>query len=78
MAKLRALYYKARMKLQYWWAWNRYHIPHMLFKWNVDDEGDICFRLFFLINFIKYKEHTIIKLGWYDYNAAPKYVGVRA
>ena len=78
MAKLRALYWKAKAKVQYWYAWSRYHIPHMLFKWTKDEEGDICFRLFFIFNFIKYKEHTIFKFGYLNYEDAPRHIGVRA
>lgn len=52
----------------------RYHVVHSMFKWTKDEEGDITFRLFWLLNFTKYKEHTIIKFGWLNYEPASKYV----
>lgn len=40
-----------------------YRITHSLFYWGVDVDGDLVFRLFYVLSFTKYKEHTLIKIG---------------
>lgn len=82
MERIRALkwkllnkYFAAKSKLHYWYVCNCYHIPHTLFKWTQDEEGDICFRLFIVFHFVKYKEHTIFRFGFIDMKNAPKYIG---
>jgi hypothetical protein len=53
----------------------KYRLEHWFFQWRVDDEGDITFTLAGILNFIKYKEHTIIGFCRGIYYPAPKYFG---
>ena len=63
---------KLRLKAAY--MLNAYKFRHWFFSWNQDEEGDIVFSVAKVIHFTKYKEHTIVKFGKMDYQAAPKYV----
>lgn len=74
MLKLKYAWYRIKA----WWVcnipWAKYRFKHWLFSWNQDEEGDIVFSIAKTIHFIKYKEHTIIRFGKYDYKEAPKYL----
>ena len=63
-----------KLKLQAFYVWNSYKLRHYLFSWSMDDEGDIVFSVAKRLHFIKYKEHTIVKVGKMDYKSAPKYL----
>lgn len=65
------------IKVKYWYLSSKYHLEHSAFKWTQDDDGDICFRLFWVFHFIKYKEHTCIKFGIKHMEDAGKYQGCR-
>lgn len=54
----------------------RYRLSHWCFKWISDDDGDVGIRLFGFLYLIKYKEHTVIKLGSPNkYDEAGKWQG---
>lgn len=56
-----------------WLRATRYNFKHWLFRWTVDDENAITFTVAGVINFTKYKEHTIIKIGS-GWKRAPSWV----
>ena len=53
---------------------NKYKFIHWFFQWNLDDDGDITFTVANIVHFTKYKEHTVVRFGRKNYEAAPKYV----
>lgn len=53
-----------------------YNFRHWLFYWGLDSEGDVTFRIAGVMNFTKYKEHTVFNWGRnICVEAAPKYLG---
>ncbi len=53
----------------------KYRFIHWLFQWNQDEEGALVFTIAGILHFLKYKEHTIIRLGGSNvYRPAPKYL----
>lgn len=63
-----------KIKLQAFYLHKSYLFRHWLFQWKQDEDGDIVFSIANRLHFIKYKEHTVVKFGKFDYQNAPKYV----
>ena len=56
-------------KLRLW----KYLIVHWLFRWTLDADDAITFTIAGVLNFTKYKEHTIVKMGK-GWKPAPNWV----
>lgn len=57
----------------------RYHLfsykfRTWIFRWNVDEGGDLTLSIARYIHLTKYKENTIIRFGRKDYKPARKHV----
>lgn len=39
-----------------------YRFRHSFFRWKSDADGDLTFRLAWILHFTKYKEHTVVRL----------------
>lgn len=44
-----------------------------MFKWFIDEEGDLTIRIFGFIYLTKYKEHTIVRFSEKGFSDAPKH-----
>lgn len=66
----RIFYIKCNIPMMKW------NFRHWVFRWNVDDDGDIVFSIMNIVHFIKYKQSTIINFGKRKYKEAPKYIGI--
>ncbi len=62
------------VKFYAWYLMSKYKLKHWVFQWKQDNEGDIALVVFGCLVFLKYKEHTIFRIGAKDMKNAPKYV----
>ena len=51
----------------------RYRFAHWFFQWTLDHDNDVTFTVAGVLNFTKYKEHTVVRLAC-DYRPAPKWI----